>query len=36
MYVHGYQEDLKPQVGHAIPGDEKGTQMMQLTQAQQA
>ena len=30
----GYQGEVKPQVGHEIPGEEEGAQMMQLSQIQ--
>ena len=36
MPSQGYQGQVKPQVGHEIPGAEEGPQMMQLTQVQLA
>ena len=34
--LQGYQGEVNPQVEHEIPGEEEGTQMMQLSQVQLA
>ena len=36
MSFQGYQGEVNPQVGHEVPGEEQGAQMMQLTQVQLA